>query len=251
VTRHVSIEWPDARPFRNRGGAPIRLLAISDQFNPVLADERSRRAVGPIDLVIGCGDLDCDDLSFLADGFNAPLVYVLGNHDAGLRWDSSGAYCPAAIPSARVHREAGLSMVGLSWPGVRGPNAHHDERGAWNQAVSLAMRRLRRSEPLIVFSHVPPRGAGDVPGLGFHRGFHGYWWLLHHLHPPLWLHGHTPLAATTEWHIEHGPTTLVNVTGAVVIEIWPPGSWAASMSQPAGAADRLPDGSADSTDGRG
>jgi hypothetical protein len=53
------------------------------------------------------------------------------------------------------------------------------------------------------------------------------------LEPPLWLHGHTPLAAASEWHIQRGSTTLVNVTGAVVIEIWPPGSWDASKPKPA------------------
>jgi hypothetical protein len=50
------------------------------------------------------------------------------------------------------------------------------------------------------------------------------------LRPPLWLHGHTPLAAMSDWHIQKGPTMLVNVTGAVIIEIWAPGSWAASLT---------------------
>ena len=72
MTRHLSLEWPDAAPFRDRGGMPIRILAVSDQFEHALEDDRSRRAVGPIDLIIGCGDLDCDDLSFLPDG--GPVV---------------------------------------------------------------------------------------------------------------------------------------------------------------------------------
>ena len=83
---------------------------------------------------------------------------------------------------------------------------------------------------MIVLSHVPPRGAGDVPSGEYHRGFRGYAWLMRRLRPPLWLHGHTPLAAATEWHIQSGSTTVVNATGAVVIEIWAPGSWAASMT---------------------
>ena len=230
MTRHLSIEWPDPAPFRDRGGAPIRLLAISDQFNPALGDERSRRAIGPVDLIVGCGDLDCEDLAFLADGFNAPLVYVHGNHDAGPRWDASKAYCPEAIRSAAERSEAGLTIAGLSWPGRRGPGAHRSEGGAWRQALRLAARRMGRSRPVIVISHVPPLGAGDMPSAaGYHRGFRGYSWLMGRLRPPLWLHGHTPLAATTEWRIQRGSTTLVNVTGAVVIEIWAPGSRAASI----------------------
>ncbi|MGD0862458.1 MAG: metallophosphoesterase [Candidatus Limnocylindrales bacterium] len=238
MTRYLAIEWPDPAPFRDRGGAPIRLLAISDQFDPTLGDERSRRGIGPIDVIVGCGDLDCDDLSFVADGFNAPLVYVLGNHDVDARWEACRAYCPDAVRSTSVHREAGLSIAGLTWPGRRGPGATRSERAAWNQALRLAVRRLGRREPVIVFSHVPPRGAGDIPSAGYHCGFLGYRWLLRRLRPPLWLHGHTPLAATAEWHIQRGPTTLVNVTGAVVVEIWAPGSWAASMAGPGEAASK-------------
>lgn len=236
MTRHLSIEWPDAAPFRNRGGAPIRLLAISDQFDPALADQRNRRAVGPIDLIVGCGDLDYDDLAFLADGFDAPLAYVLGNHDGDARWEACEAYCPEAIRSTAVHREAGLSIAGLTWPGSRGPSANRSELGAWNQALRLAVRRFRRPEPVILFSHVPPRDAGDSPIAGYHRGFSGYRWLMRRLRPPLWLHGHTPLASTTDWHIQRGATTLVNVTGAVVLEIWPPGAWSSPTIRPEEAA---------------
>ena len=78
-----------------------------------------------------------------------------------------------------------------------------------------------------MISHAPPLGAGDIPSDDYHRGFSGYLWLLRRLEPPLWLHGHTPLAATSDWQIKRGPTTLVNATGAVVIELSPPGSGAA------------------------
>ena len=116
----MAIVWPDPAPFRDRGGAPIRLLAVSDQLDPTLVDRRNREAIGPIDLIVGCGDLDCDDLSFIADGFNAPLVYVHGNHDSDARGAACKAFCPEAIHSTAVHHEAGLSIAGLTWPGTRG-----------------------------------------------------------------------------------------------------------------------------------
>jgi hypothetical protein len=68
---------------------------------------------------------------------------------------------------------------------------------------------------------VPPLGAGDASTDPYHRGFKGYRWLLERLEPTLWLHGHTPLAATEEWKVEVGPTTVVNVTGAVLIDLIP------------------------------
>ena len=97
------------------------------------------------------------------------------------------------------------------------------ERAAWNQALRLATRRLGKADPMIVLSHVPPRGTGDVPTDAYHRGFEGYHWLMNRLEPTLWLHGHTPLAAADEWKHQVGPTTVINVTGAVVIDLLPPG----------------------------
>ena len=222
MTHHFALEWPDPKPFRDRGGASIRLLVVSDAVDPTLMDLRNRQVLSPIDLIVGCGDLDRSDLAFIADGLNAPLVYVNGNHDSGERWAAGASYCPEPIRSTAVRHHTGLAIAGLPWPGAWGKRATRSERSAWNQALSLAVRRLGRREPLIVISHAPPFGAGDMPDGGYHRGFRGYRWLMDRLTPPLWLHGHTPLAATSDWCVEVGRTTLVNATGAVVVELLPP-----------------------------
>ena len=74
-----------------------------------------------------------------------------------------------------------------------------------------------------MISHVPPRGAGDTPSDVYHAGYEAYRFLVDRLRPPLWLHGHTNLAAVTDWTAGHGPTTLVNATGSVLVEVAPPG----------------------------
>jgi Icc-related predicted phosphoesterase len=84
---------------------------------------------------------------------------------------------------------------------------------------------------LIVLSHVPPLGVGDVSTDPYHRGFRSYRWLLDRVEPVLWLHGHTPLAATREWKVQVGRTTIVNVTGAVIIDLLPPGRRAAAVDR--------------------
>jgi Icc-related predicted phosphoesterase len=222
MTRRLSIEWPDAAPFKGRDGEPIRLLAVSDLLEPTLMETRNRAAVGEVDLIVGCGDLDCDDLAFVADAFNAPMIYVHGNHDTDARWKQCKDLCPEAIHSTAILRRSGLSIAGLTWPGKRGKGGNRSERIAWSQAMRLATRRLGHLEPMIVLSHVPPFGFGDVATDAYHRGFKGYRWLLERLEPTLWLHGHTPLAAKDEWKIAKGGVTIVNVTGAVLIELLPP-----------------------------
>ncbi|HEX7590926.1 MAG TPA: metallophosphoesterase [Candidatus Limnocylindrales bacterium] len=220
--QRFTIEWPDPAPFKGRDGAPIRLLAVSDILEPTLADRRNRAAISPVDLIVGCGDLDPDDLAFVTDAFNAPVLYVHGNHDTDARWKQCAAFCPEAIHSTAILHRSGLSVAGLTWPGQRGKGGNRSERMAWSQAMRLATRRLGHLDPLIVLSHVPPLGLGDVSTDAYHRGFKGYRWLLERLEPTLWLHGHTPLAATSEWMLTIGGTTVMNVTGAVVIDLLPP-----------------------------
>ena len=84
--------------------------------------------------------------------------------------------------------------------------------------------RVRGRRPDIIVSHAPPLGLGDTPEDHYHRGFAAYRWLLERLKPPLWVHGHTALAATDHWWVKHGQTTIVNVTGAVVLEVLPAGA---------------------------
>jgi hypothetical protein len=223
MTRRLAIEWPDPRPFEGRDGAPIRLLAVSDAIEPTLADKRSREALGVIDLILGAGDLDCDDLAFVADGFDAPLIYVRGNHDSDERWKQCSDTCPDPIHSTAVLHRAGLAIAGMTWPGRRGRRADRNERTAWSQSLRIATRHVGNSDPMIVISHAPPFAAGDIPSGNYHRGFKGYRWLLDRLEPRLWIHGHTPLAAATDWQVQVGHTTVVNATGAVIIELLPPG----------------------------
>ena len=221
MTRRLEVVWPDPALFRARSGRPIRILAVSDIFDPALAEERNRCELGPIDLILGCGDLDCDDLAFVTDGFAAPLLHVLGNHDSAERWAVS-TVCPSPMLGTSVKRAVGVAVAGLSWPGRPGRRAVRSDFGSWQQVLSLALRRLRSSGPLIIISHVPPLGLGDEPNGTYHRGFRAYLWLLERLRPCLWLHGHTPLASARDWRTTSGDTVLANVAGAVLIELVPP-----------------------------
>jgi uncharacterized protein len=223
VTRRLSIVWPDRAAFRGRpAGSPIRLLAISDDPDPALERVRNRDAMGPIDLIVGCGDLEPDYLGFVADAFLAPLAYVRGNHDAGGAWAAAGDRIPEPLPDGMIRENVGLRLVGLSWPrlNVRGrPN----ERRAWSQVLPLVARSVVGiDEPILVLSHAPPRGVGDAPDDPFHTGFGAYLWVAEHLHPPLWLHGHTPAGGLPAWQVSRGGTTFANVTPAVIVELQPP-----------------------------
>lgn len=195
----------------------MRILAASDEPDRGLEFERNRVALGALDGLLGAGDLEPDYLSFLADAFHAPLLYIRGNHDRGGNWMAGKNRLPMPI-GERPQGLLGLRIAGLSWPGDSEGRAVRNDYAAWRQAISFYLRTYRRP-PQIIVSHAPPLGVGDTPEDHYHRGFAGYRWLLQRLKPILWLHGHTSLAAAKDWRVKSRDSLIVNVTGGILIEL--------------------------------
>ena len=59
----------------------MRILAIADEESAYLWDFFEKSKLEGIDLIISCGDLAPEYLSFLATFTSAPVLYVHGNHD--------------------------------------------------------------------------------------------------------------------------------------------------------------------------
>jgi Icc-related predicted phosphoesterase len=224
VIGRLTIEWPDSGVFAGRDGRPIRFLVASDAPEPALQHVENRDAIGHLDGIIGCGDLEPEWLEFLADAFNTPLVYVRGNHDHGGQWHDRPLPVPAWLEAGRIEELAGILIVGLEWPGVGQPGNQRRPWAAWRQALRIARKLIvarRWQRPLIVISHVPPAGVGDASD-AYHVGFTAYRWLLDRLAPPVWLHGHTTTASVTRLVERSGPTVVANATGALVVELTAP-----------------------------
>lgn len=227
MTRHLRVDWPERLPVAE-GHDAVRILAVSDEMDPALAWSENRDALGAVDLIVGCGDLAPASLAFVIDAFAAPSVHVRGNHDTGAGWDRDAHLLPGTARSgvpvrSRPSAGIGVEILPLGWAGARGTAARRDEGAAWRHVLGGMTRRGlqgRTGRPFVVISHAPPLGAGDAAD-PYHRGFRAYRWLLDHARPVLWLHGHSPLASVP-WLVTCGSTTLVNVTGAVLVELVPP-----------------------------
>ncbi len=227
MTRRLTIEWPDPRLFEGRNGEPIRLLAVSDAVDPALDHAINRDAIGRLDAIVGCGDLEPGYLGFLGDAFAVPVAFVRGNHDRGGQWAEKTVVAPSHLTSGRLIELEGLTVAPFEWPGMDRDPAIRDERRAWFDVLRIArallFRRLRgRRSPVLVLSHAPPRGVGDTASDPYHVGYAGYRWLLDRIRPPLWLHGHTTIASIVDWREGHGQSMVANVTGSVIIELVPP-----------------------------
>ena len=229
MSDRLVLPWPDPAVFRARDGRPIRILAVSDEADRALEAESTRAAIGALDMIIGCGDLEPPYLAFLADAFGVPLHYVRGNHDVGASWGASEReVLPEPMPDGHVVEESGVRLL----PFAGSPRyAPHGRAGVEQQISGFAMwrrvigawPRAARLRPILIVSHAAPRGLNDAPDRA-HRGFAAFRWLIDRVAPPLWLHGHTALVrrGIDARMLRHRGTTIVNVTGATLVELTMP-----------------------------
>ena len=229
MTDRLQLIWPDPRPFAARDGRPIRLLAVSDEVDRSLESAATREQIGPIDMVLGAGDLEPPYLGFLADAFGVPLLYVRGNHDVGGAWaPSHRSQVPEPLQDGRLEEEAGLRLLPFSGSPRYAPHGRADVEqqvsgfNMWRRVLG-SWPRAAFHRPLVVLTHAAPRGLNDAPDYA-HRGFGAFRWLVDRLSPPLWIHGHTALLrhGIDARTMRRNGTLLVNVTGATLIELVPP-----------------------------
>jgi len=224
VTDRFRVRWPDPTPFIGRDGAPIRILAVSDEPDASLDSPATREGLGHIDLIIGAGDLEPDYLGFVADAFHAPLRYIRGNHDVGSAWTHTEVMLlPEPMRDGQVVEEAGLRLIGFSGsPRYNERNMQISSIGMWMRVVA-AWPRAQRARPVLVVSHAPPRDVNDDSDRA-HRGFAAFRWFADRVDPPLWLHGHTALVrrGIDDRMATHNGTTFYNCTGSTLIELLPP-----------------------------
>ena len=147
MTRILTVPWPDARLFARRNGAPVRLLAVSDEVDPALEHAANRDAIGRLDAIVGCGDLEPSYLCFLADAFGVPVAYVRGNHDRGGLWADPSFDAPRHLASGSVVDVDGITVAALEWPGLQERQTRRDESRAWRDVIHvscvLGLRGLR------------------------------------------------------------------------------------------------------------
>jgi uncharacterized protein len=194
----------------------LRLLAVSDEVEPQLLDEKTVAGQGRIDLLIGCGDLPADYLDGLATLYAAPLVFVRGNHDPP---DRKGDYPPDAEIDGRVVSERGLLIAGLEGC-IRYSGGPHQYTERQMTAKVLALRlRLRGRRPDVLITHGPPAGineGSDPP----HRGLRAVRRAVEWMHPRWLLHGHVhPYGRDTPREGRLGETRVINVVGHRLIEV--------------------------------
>lgn len=196
----------------------MKILLISDVESPYLWDYFQRGRLDDIDLILSCGDLKPQYLSFLVTMGHAPVLYVHGNHDAIYATKPpEGCDCI----EDKVVTVKGLRIMGLGGSILYSGGEHQfSERKMRRRIRKLRFRLWRTKGVDIVLTHSPARGYGDAEDYA-HRGFQCFVDLMDRYHPKYFIHGHVhaTYAANMERVHHYGDTTIINAYERYVLEI--------------------------------
>jgi hypothetical protein len=208
----------------------MRVLAVSDVVEPQLYSNSLKSWLGPVDLIISCGDLPPYYLDFLVSHLNVPLAHVLGNHCYAPHDITTNRCSPDEYPAAydldgKVAIHNGLILVGLEGSPLynMGPHQYTEQRVAWKLlrlSLALVLEKLHTGRYLdVMVTHAPPRGIHDNPDIA-HRGFESLLSFIDRFKPPLLLHGHTHhYDPTLPTHTRYGDTDIINAYGHVLLTL--------------------------------
>lgn len=169
----------------------MRILVLADEESKYLWDYFEKSKLEGIDLIISCGDLKPQYLSFLATFTKAPVLYVHGNHDA-IYDENPPEGCICIDDDIYVYN--GIRILGLG--GSRKYNFgsfQYTEKEMKSRVRRLFLKLKWHKGFDILVTHSPARGFNDGEDLP-HQGFAVFCDLLEKYKPKYFLHGHVHLS---------------------------------------------------------
>jgi len=149
----------------------MKILSVSDRVVSTLYDNFDAERFPKVDLILSCGDLPPEYLSYLVASFNIPLYYVRGNHD--IRYDSKPPDGCIDL-NARLIRFQGVNLLGFEGSRWYSGGPHQYTENEMRKIIrGLRPKIWWRKGIDIIITHAPPRYIHDAEDL-CHRGFKSF-----------------------------------------------------------------------------
>lgn len=195
----------------------MKLLLLSDRESEYLWDYYEPGRLDGIDLIISCGDLDAQYLSFLVTLGGIPVLYVHGNHDKGYaRKPPEGCDCI----EDRLVVVKGLRILGLGGSFLYSGGPHQYTEKEMARRIRKLWFQIHRAGGVdIVVTHSPVKNYGDGKDYA-HQGFECFLKMIDKYHPKYLVHGHVHLNYGIRPRIyQRGETTIINAYERYLLEI--------------------------------
>ena len=196
----------------------MKILAVSDEVCKGLYDYYAPGKLDGYDLIISCGDLKPQYLSFLVTMTRVPLLYVHGNHDG--RYEKTPPEgCDCIEDKLIVYK--GLRILGLGGSKLYSGDPHQYTEKEMRMRILKLWWKIRKHKGVdIVVSHAAPEGVGDAEDYA-HRGFASFLKFIDKYHPKYWIHGHVHMNYGVDMVRinEYNGTKVINAYERYVLEI--------------------------------
>ena len=196
----------------------MKILVVSDCESRYLWDYFTPDKLDGVDLILSCGDVKPQYLSFLATFAHCQVLYVHGNHDDRYRQDPPlGCICV----DGQLYEYQGVRILGLGGSMRYKPGDNqYTERQMAMRALRLAHKIMRKKGFDILLTHAPGRDMVACNDLA-HMGFQTFNRLLDKYRPALFLHGHTHLnyGHNIPRESSYGDTRVVNGYERYLLEL--------------------------------
>lgn len=195
----------------------MNILVLADQESPALWDYFEKRKLEGIDLILSCGDLDPEYLSFLATFTHAPVLYVRGNHDDNyVHKPPEGCICI----DDKIYVHEGIRILGLGGSYRYKPGIYqYTQSEMFLRVIKLGFHLKRRRGFDILLTHAPAYQIDDDDDIP-HTGFKSFCYLLNKYQPKYFIHGHVHLSYGRKHKRcrTYNETQIINGYGKYVFE---------------------------------
>lgn len=196
----------------------MKILFISDEESKAYWDYFRKELVEDIELIVSCGDLDAEYLSFLATMTSVPVLYVHGNHDDKYeRRPPEGCICI----EDDIYEYQGVRLLGLggSYRYKNGNNQYTDAQMT-KRVRRLTLKLFFKKGFDILVTHAPAYGIHDTKE-NSHRGFKIFHHLIEKYEPRYFVHGHVHMNYGRNYPREDqlGNTKIINAYEYYIVEI--------------------------------
>ena len=195
----------------------MKILIVADREESYIWDFFDKERFKDVDLIISCGDLKAEYLSFLVTMINAPLYYVPGNHDTDYT-EHPPEGCVSIDGAMEIYK--GVKIAGLGGSPFYCESACQYTEKQMKKRVRKLRHIIRKNGGLdILVAHSPAFGINDGEDI-CHKGFISFIELMDEYSPRYFFHGHQHQNYGSNNHrtVRFKNTIIVNAFGYHIIE---------------------------------
>ncbi len=196
----------------------MRILVLADVKSKYLYDFYEPGRLDGIDLIISCGDLEGNYLSFFATVSHAPVLYVYGNHD-GRHGYKPPEGCVCIEDDIYVFNGVRILGLGGSMQYIPGAPNQYTEKDMCKRIRKLRHKIRKNNGFDILVTHAPAYQINDMDDLP-HRGFECFRTLMDEYKPALFIHGHVHANYGSPFKRKdtYDETTIINAYESYIVE---------------------------------